>query len=82
MMSQILNPKFLLTVFISIFSLIIAGITLLSVIFPALIVSNFGIHSNNLDSLEVGINGHLILLFNIIIITFGICYYKKIFLKK
>jgi hypothetical protein len=77
-MSQILNPKKILTLFISIFSLIIAGITLISIIFPALIVSNFGIHSNNLDSLEVGINGYLILLFNVIIITFGIGYYKKI----
>ena len=76
-MSLLDNKKDILTHLIAIFSLFIIGITLLSTIFPALIISNFGIHSNNLNIFEIGNNALIILFCNIVIITFGILYYKN-----
>ncbi len=76
-MNQIVQAKSILRWLISIFSLFIVGITLLSVIFPALVISNISSYSNNLDSFEIGKNGLVILLSNLVIIGFGILYYKK-----
>tara|TARA_B110000014_G_scaffold256746_1_gene240291 strand:- start:350 stop:1579 length:1230 start_codon:yes stop_codon:yes gene_type:complete len=76
-MSQTSQKKYILTYLISIFSLVVVGITLLSTVFPALIISIFGIHSNNLQTFEIGNNALIILLCNVIIITLGILYYKN-----
>jgi len=76
-MSQTSVTKKTLTFLIAIFSLFVSGITFISIIFPAFIVSNLGIHSNNLQSLEIGENAYLVLLCNIVIIIFGIAHYKK-----
>ena len=76
-MNQASQSKSLLTYFISIFSLFVVGITTISVIFPALIISNFGIHSGDLEIFEIGNNASMIFLCNIILIGFGIAYYKN-----
>tara|TARA_B100000029_G_scaffold119926_2_gene113286 strand:- start:92 stop:1321 length:1230 start_codon:yes stop_codon:yes gene_type:complete len=76
-MFQTTQAKSILTWIISIFSLFVVGITLLSVIFPALIISNLSFQPNNLDSFEIGKNGVIILLSNLVLIGFGIGYYKK-----
>ncbi len=65
------------TLFIAIFSFFIVVITLLSVIFPALIISNIGIQSNDLEQFEIGNDGFIILLCNIVIVSLGIAYYKN-----
>ncbi len=69
------------TSFISIFSLFVIGIILLSIIFPALIISNLGVHSNTLNSFEIGQNASIILLGNIVIFSLSIIYYKNKFPK-
>tara|TARA_Y100000996_G_C22517887_1_gene641188 strand:+ start:91 stop:1323 length:1233 start_codon:yes stop_codon:yes gene_type:complete len=76
-MSEIKQPKNILTTFIVIFSLFVVGITLVSVLFPALIISNFGSPANGLDAFEIGSNGSIIVLSNFIIISLGIIYYKN-----
>ena len=76
-MSLISQKKNILTFLISIFSLFVVGITLLSIVFPALIISNFGIHSNNLESFEPGNNSLVILLSNLLVLAFVIAYYKN-----
>ena len=78
-MSQITPIKNALTHTISIFSLIVVGIIVLSIVFPALIISTVGIHVNDLDPFEIGYNGTIILLGNIIIFTIGIIYFKNKF---
>ena len=65
------------TLFIAIFSFFVIGITLLTVIFPALIVSNIGIQSNDLEQFEIGKDALVILLCNIVIISLGLAYYKN-----
>jgi len=65
------------TLFIAIFSFFIVVITLLSVIFPALIISNIRIQSNDLEQFEIGNDGFIILLCNIVIVSLGIAYYKN-----
>ena len=73
-----INPKKnIFTLLIAIFSFFIVGITLLSVIFPALIISNIGIQPNNLDQFEIGKDAAIILICNVIIISLGISYYKN-----
>jgi len=76
-MSLTLQKKNILTCLISIFSLFVVGIILLSILFPALIISNFGIHSNNLESFELGNNSLVILLSNLSVLAFVIVYYKN-----
>ncbi len=71
------DGKNILTVLISIFSLFVIAITLLSFVFPALIISNLGVHENSLDSFELGQNALFLLLANISISIFGMLYYKK-----
>ena len=72
-----IQSKSFLTYLISIFSLFVVGVTLLSIIFPALLISNLSYHSNNLEIFEIGYNAPLILLCNFIMIGFGIAYYKN-----
>ena len=61
-----IQSKSFLTYLISIFSLFVVGVTLLSIIFPALLISNLSYHSNNLEIFEIGYNAPLILLCNFI----------------
>ncbi len=76
-MQQLKQGKNILTIFISIFSLFVIGITLSSIIFPALVISNLGIHENSINSFEIGHNASFLLLANIGISAFGVLYYKK-----
>lgn len=69
------------SLFILIFSLFVTGIVLLSLIFPALIISNLGIHSNTLNSLEIGESTPIIILGNLVIFSLSIIYYKNRFPK-
>ena len=69
------------SLFILIFSLFVTGIVLLSLIFPALIISNLGIHSNTLNSLEIGESTPIIILGNLVIFSLSIIYYKNKFPK-
>ena len=76
-MSQKFIKKQALAFLISIFSLFVAGITLISIVFPSLIISNFGIHSSNLEIFEIGNNALVILSCNLFLIIFGILFYKN-----
>ena len=69
------------SLFVLIFSLFVTGIVLLSLIFPALIISNLGIHSNTLNSLEIGESTPIIILGNLVIFSLSIIYYKNKFPK-
>ena len=69
------------SLFVLIFSLFVTGIVLLSLIFPALIISNLGIHSNTLNSLEIGESTPIIVLGNLVIFSLSIIYYKNRFPK-
>ena len=63
------------------FALIMVGISLLSVIFPALILTEFGnITSDYYDKFEIGNNAILLILSNVIILAIGYIY-KKINLQ-
>ncbi len=70
------KPKKVLTVLISIFSLIIVGISLTPVLFPGLITANVGFQEYP-NQFEFGSNSVLLLAGNITMITFGVLYYKK-----
>ena len=66
-----------LTILISSFSLFITLTTLVSIIFPALIISNFGIHSSDLEIFEIGNNALVVLSCNVFLIVFGVLFYKN-----
>ena len=70
------KPKESLTVLISIFSLIIVGISLTPVLFPGLITANVGFQEYP-NQFEFGSNSVLLLVGNITMITFGVLSYKK-----
>ena len=60
------------------FALIMVGISLLSVIFPALILTEFGnITSDYYDKFEIGNNAILLILSNVIILAIGYIYKKN-----
>jgi len=69
--------KNLLTALICIFSIIVVGISLVSVIFPALITANFGIQESELNQFEIGSNTITFLIGNLLLIGFGVLYFKK-----
>ena len=73
------NSKFIksLAFLICIFSLVVIGITLSSTIFPALTISKLGESETTLEPFELGVNAYVVLLGNILLIGFGILYYKK-----
>nr|AIE96542.1 hypothetical protein [uncultured marine thaumarchaeote AD1000_80_F03] len=75
-MSQ-MTSKNLVTALICIFSIIIVGISLVSVIFPALITTNFGIQESESNQFEIGSNTITFLIGNLLLIGFGILYFKK-----
>ena len=70
------KPKKVLTVLISIFSLIIVGISLTPILFPGLITANVGFQEYS-NQFEFGSNSVLLLVGNITMITFGVLFYKK-----
>ena len=74
-----LNSRDTISTLISIFSLFVVVIVILGVIFPALIISNLGIHSNTLDSFEIGNNALIVSSGIISILVIGFIYYKKNF---
>ena len=78
-MLEINSKNSVFTLLIAIFSLFVVGIILLSVIFPALIISNFGVHSNTLNSFEIGQSASVILLGNVVIFSLSVIYYKNKF---
>ena len=68
--------RFSLTI-VFLFALVMVGISLLSVLFPALILSEFGnIVSDNYDKFEFGNNAILLILSNVILLSLGY-FYKK-----
>ena len=69
--------KNFVTSLICIFSIIVIGIILISVIFPALIIANFGIQTNVQDQFEIGGNTITFLTGNFLLIGFGVLYFKK-----
>tara|TARA_Y100000741_G_scaffold125765_1_gene94785 strand:+ start:399 stop:1604 length:1206 start_codon:yes stop_codon:yes gene_type:complete len=61
-----------------IFALVMIGISLLSVVFPALILTEFGNITTNLyDKFEIGNNAFVLILGNIIILSLGYVYKKN-----
>ena len=69
--------RFSLTI-VFLFALVMVGISLLSVLFPALILSEFGnIVSDNYDKFEFGNNAILLILSNVIILSLGYIYKKN-----
>jgi len=52
-------------------------LNLLSVVFPALLVSTFGSHAEFLSPFEIGYQGIPLIIINIALFGFGILYYKK-----
>jgi len=69
--------KNLVTALICIFSIIVVGISLVSVIFPALITANFGIQESDSNQFEIGSNTITFLIGNLLLIGFGVLYFKK-----
>ena len=72
-----MTSKNLVTALICIFSIIVVGISLVSVIFPALITANFGIQENESNQFEIGSNTITFLIGNLLLIGFGVLYFKK-----
>ena len=52
-------------------------LSLVSVIFPALIISNFGSIQNNLDQFEIGNNAFMLIGVNLLVFGLGFVYYKR-----
>ena len=72
-----MHMRFSLTI-VFLFALVMVGISLLSVLFPALILSEFGnIVSDNYDKFEFGNNAILLILSNVIILSLGYIYKKN-----
>ena len=69
--------KNLVTALICIFSIIVVGISLVSVIFPALITANFRIQESDSNQFEIGSNTITFLIGNLLLIGFGVLYFKK-----
>ena len=67
----------MVTALICIFSIIVVGISLVSVIFPALITANFGIQESESNQFEIGSNTITFLIGNLLLIGFGVLYFKK-----
>ena len=61
-----------------IFALVMVGISLLSVLFPALILANFGsITTSAYDAFETGNNASLVIIGNIVLLSIGLIYKKN-----
>ena len=73
--------KNLVTALICIFSIIVVGISLVSVIFPALITANFGIQESESNQFEIGSNTITFLIGNLLLIGFGVLILRKNYLQ-
>ena len=72
---------FSLTV-VFVFALVMVGISLLSIIFPALIITQFGNITTDLyDKFDFGNNAFLLILSNVIILSLGFLYKKNKFVS-
>ena len=61
-----------------IFALVVVGISLLSVLFPALILANFGsITTSAYNAFEIGNNASLVIIGNIVLFSIGLIYKKN-----
>ena len=61
-----------------IFALVMVGISLLSVLFPALILANFGsITTSAYNAFEIGNNASLVIIGNIVLFSIGLIYKKN-----
>ena len=58
-------------------TLVVVLLTLTPVIFPALFSSFFGMFTENLDAFELGHLSIFLIVSNVVILGFGIAYYKK-----
>ena len=58
-------------------ALIVVLLTLTPVIFPALYSSSFGMFAENLNPFELGYQSTFLIVSNVVILGFGIAYYKK-----
>jgi hypothetical protein len=58
-------------------ALIVVLLTLTPVIFPALYSSSFGMFTENLNPFELGYQSTFLIVSNVVILGFGIAYYKK-----
>ena len=71
------HMTFSLTI-VFLFAFVMVGISLLSVIFPALILSEFGnINSDYYDKFEIGTNAIFLIIGNVIILSLGYLYKKN-----
>ena len=71
------HMTFSLTI-VFLFAFVMVGISLLSVIFPALILSEFGnINSDYYDKFEIGNNAIFLIIGNVIILSLGYLYKKN-----
>ena len=62
---------------IGITTIFFVSLTILTIIFPSLFSSIFGKFSTNLLPYEIGILGVPVILSNLVLLSFGILYYKK-----
>jgi len=58
-------------------ALVAVLLVLTTVIFPALFSSSFGKYSENLNAFELGHQSIFLIVSNVVILGFGIAYYKK-----
>ena len=58
-------------------TLVVVLLTLTPVIFPALYSSSFGMFTENLNPFELGYQSTFLIVSNVVILGFGIAYYKK-----
>jgi|TARA_B110000438_G_scaffold95559_1_gene94825 hypothetical protein len=65
------------TIIIGPVTIFFTSLTVLTMIFPALFSSTFGIYSENLNPMEIGIYAIPVLLTNIVLLIFGFYYYKN-----
>ena len=65
------------TIIIGPVTIFFTSLTVLTMIFPALFSSTFGIYSENLNPMEIGIYAIPVLLSNIVLLIFGFYYYKN-----
>ena len=75
-MSQATHKNFV-TALICIFSIVVVGISIVPVLFPALITANFGIQEIESNQFEIGSNTITFLIGNLLLIGFGFLYFKK-----
>lgn len=83
MSNKMLNQKTgSITIIVFIIALIVSGLSVTSLIFPALLVTGTSGSESQVNSFEIGAWAIPFFIVNILILGLGITYYKKIFPKK